>query len=464
MDEEQILTLNKKKSDYSQMIKTTVALVIEKCTNPAAPLSLELATIRAAIPHNVIAATRKPPVADDSVVAITTEDSHQVTYARKKTTDGETKYTKLFLDLSQHAHDTGTQIEVGPQHHILPVEMWGKPPKQSDDAHNDETDADADPGPHDSWEAIRPRTQAIIGPYTTAFPRDIGWSLQGASAQTTKKGPDWLSDLTISRLTEHFTSHITRGARPSCIKAWKEKLGEDDINDYIYTVFRTIASSPIADATEEKQWNKLLQRATYVRNRDPKAPTNMCRLCNTCTESIAHLFQCRKTAPLWRECMHTCRMILGSPQPSDARRAIIFNVRQTGNGYVMLPELARSFIRHIYNSFYHDFSNVDIQGTHFRWQHTYYTACKSFYEALQRYAHGIRLLYIRRRYTGLSDTVPKEARDRYEKVLTIEMDGTHTIQPSLTAELDRAKARSDAIDKIIRENAAAQAYGSSGAR
>jgi len=36
MDEEQTLTLNKKKGDYTQMIKTTVALVIEKCTNPAA--------------------------------------------------------------------------------------------------------------------------------------------------------------------------------------------------------------------------------------------------------------------------------------------------------------------------------------------------------------------------------------------------------------------------------------------
>jgi len=48
-------------------------------------------------------------------------------------------------------------------------------------------------------------------------------------------------------------------------------------------------------------------------------------------------------------------------------------------------------------------------------------------------------------------------------VLTIEKDGTHTIDQSLTAELDRAKARSDAIDRIIRNNAAAQAYGNSGA-
>ena len=47
--------------------------------------------------------------------------------------------------------------------------------------------------------------------------------------------------------------------------------------------------TPLSDATEEKEWRKMLQRAFFVRNRDTeriKAGTTQCRLGCGCEESM----------------------------------------------------------------------------------------------------------------------------------------------------------------------------------
>ena len=51
--------------------------------------------------------------------------------------------------------------------------------------------------------------------------------------------------------------------------------------------------TPLSDPTEERQWHKLVQRATYVRNRNPNEQSHVCRICRKHEESILNLFQCQ---------------------------------------------------------------------------------------------------------------------------------------------------------------------------
>eukprot|EP00966_Prymnesium_polylepis_P190870 4423478-Prymnesium_polylepis.1 len=85
--------------------------------------------------------------------------------------------------------------------------------------------------------------------------------------------------------------------------------------------------TPLSDATEERQWRKLVHRATFVRNRKHKqAPQNQCRLCGREEETIMHLFRCEKTKPLWKECISFCTDTLDADPPTKLPEAIIFNI------------------------------------------------------------------------------------------------------------------------------------------
>ena len=136
---------------------------------------------------------------------------------------------------------------------------------------------------------------AIIGEKTTAFPRNVGWHMEEQTACTKGSGlPRKLSDITIHAVTEYHTKRITQGAQPSCIENWHIKLGL--AAPYSKIPFKKIFKSfgtPLSDPTEERQWRKLVHRATYVRNRNPKEQSHVCRLCRKHEESILNLFQCQ---------------------------------------------------------------------------------------------------------------------------------------------------------------------------
>eukprot|EP00966_Prymnesium_polylepis_P214570 4969030-Prymnesium_polylepis.1 len=80
-----------------------------------------------------------------------------------------------------------------------------------------------------------------------------------------------LSDLTIHTVTAHLTSIITKDKGPNCVKIWEQDVGPNVPFDKVFVSMDT----PLSDATEERQWRKLVQRATFVRNRKHKqAPQN----------------------------------------------------------------------------------------------------------------------------------------------------------------------------------------------
>ena len=57
--------------------------------------------------------------------------------------------------------------------------------------------------------------------------------------------------------------------RPNCEANWQSRIRGPPIPwEKIWPTLGT----PLSDATEERNWRKLLHRAIFVRNRDPKAP------------------------------------------------------------------------------------------------------------------------------------------------------------------------------------------------
>ena len=101
----------------------------------------------------------------------------------------------------------------------------------------------------------------IGGPVTTTLPVDAGWFMRGQSPCARSGHERMWSDLTISSITDHLTQRLVEGVRPNCEKAWRRRIqGSIAWND----IWKSIGTE-LSDATEEKQWRKLLHRAIFVR-------------------------------------------------------------------------------------------------------------------------------------------------------------------------------------------------------
>ena len=123
--------------------------------------------------------------------------------------------------------------------------------------------------------------------------------------------------------------------------------------------------TPISDATEEKDWRKMLHRATFVRNRDPKAETHDCRLrCRCKDESMLHIVQCGKTKPFWKMVFRFIKDVFGEEPPINIPTAVIFNIDNLVD-MTLYSIGARAFIRHAFSCFYKDFAKVSLDGKQF---------------------------------------------------------------------------------------------------
>ena len=376
------------------------------------------------------AAKPKEPT-DGQLVAITNPATKHTSYARTEDTSLGRVYHELWLDLSQRPHDTGRTITPGARDLLQPVELWDDTPTEPAPAQATQQEAAERPP------ALPP---AIIGPKTAAYPRNVGWHMKHQTPYTDSKVPRKLSDLTIHNVTQYLTSFITANAQPSCVVNWPKKLGQPIPLATVFASFGT----PLSDPTEERQWRKLVHRATFVRNRDPNGP-QQCWLCGTHVERILHLFECEQTAPYWRTCIAFCVQVLGVKRPANIRNAVIFGI---DGPTTLLPEEARAFLRHAYNRFYHDFANVDVKLVPFHPVVTYAHALRSFRDAVYRYGMQLRVLYNTRRYSTLEGTAPEEARKRYPRLITIGAEGGFALSDALSNTVDQAlKRATDALDR-----------------
>ena len=134
-------------------------------------------------------------------------------------------------------------------------------------------------------------------------------------------------------------------------------------------------------------------------------------------------------------CIEFTKNVLKAPNPQDKRVAIIFGIWSHNT---LGPEIARAFLRHAYNVFYHDFSNVDVKNGRFIWQVTFREAIYSFRNAVLRYAVRLRQLHYTRIYTNLTNQAPQEAYDRYPEVVHIEPAGKHKLTDAFQKAIDAA--------------------------
>ena len=134
-------------------------------------------------------------------------------------------------------------------------------------------------------------------------------------------------------------------------------------------------------------------------------------------ESQLHIVQCKKLKPYWNMVFNFLTTVLGEPYISNPITAIIFNMKSRDS---LLPEPSRAFMRHAFGSFHDAFSQIDLANRPFIHTVVFNETLLSFRSAVLRYAHTIRLLYLKRRFTSLKSKVPPaEARLRFASLVTI---------------------------------------------
>ena len=139
--------------------------------------------------------------------------------------------------------------------------------------------------------------------------------------------------------------------------------------------------TPLSDATEERNWRKMLHRAIFTRNQDPKAPSHACRLnCGCRDASMIHLVQCRYTKAYWIAVMTFVYKILKVPHEHFIQTLIILNISR---GTLINTE-ARAFTRHAFNAFYRDIAMVDTHNKRFNWKKTFKQAMTTYHRAVLR--------------------------------------------------------------------------------
>ena len=283
---------------------------------------------------------------------------------------------------------------------------------------------------------------AIIGPTTTSFPLNQGWYAKGQTPRTKNDSPRNLSSLTIHEITSILTKRLIAGApdkdhRPHCEAEWRIRLTPREFPIIAWEKIWHSLRTPLSDATEEKNWQRLLHRAWDAKNRHPLNPDHTCRLkCKHPNEGMLHMLRCRKAHELWKACETFDKTVLQQTYHSSKREeTMIFNTR---NGH-LIPETSRAFWRHAVGKYYAAATVVNKQNKVFSWQKTYYWTLTGLRDAALRRARNTRLLHINRTYTPLTNQIPQKEQTRFDLLITIHSDGTHTLNPTFVAAITAAK-------------------------
>ena len=338
----------------------------------------------------------------------------------------------MILDKHGRPHLTGSATAPTHDEDVLPTEAWNDEPTIPGTEYGS-------PHLNEIYERVHAKPHAIIGPIVTAYPRNVGWHPE-AKPKTAGpfRRPLKLSDLSIKYLTRLFTDKAIGTAFPNCAKNWRSRMRPLRITSF-KKIFKSFGTR-LSDATEERQWRKFVHRATNVHNRNPSAPNHQCRLCSQEEESMMHLLTCRQVKPLWRAAIKFTTEILGAPPPMVHSLAIAFGQwRRHDDPDPLGPEDARAFLRHVFNHLYHDFANVDLKRSTFKWQRTYLSALITFREAARRRGQTFKHLYASRKFTSLPGLPPEDELKAFPNVIRCPPGGTPRVNPAIDAEIDRAR-------------------------
>ena len=230
--------------------------------------------------------------------------------------------------------------------------------------------------------------------------------------------------------------------RPNCEAAWDARIRQHvDASTTIpwRSVWQSLGT-PLSDPTEEKAWRKLLHRAWDAKNRHPLEPDHSCRLGCGAEESMLHMIACRHARPLWTACLHFCRTTLQEPEATNTITAVIFGMRSSRT---LMSETARALLRHAVGKYYRDVTKIGLNKARPHWTATFRDALIGLAEAAMRYAHKLRLLYVHRKYSNLTEIAPDEARDRFAALIEIRANGTSRLTTEFQQAIDAATRNAD---------------------
>ena len=378
------------------------------------------------VPKAVTDAAKMPTQIEiGTYVVFTPEDDTPDFYAKTEPNSARDpnqppKYHIQKIDTFGTPHNTGTYVSTmhAMRTPVAPATLWIE--YSEEDAHytfqNRGNAAEKD--------EEEPPKIYIAGPPSLTFPIADGWAPADPHPDP-QYAISTLPQLSIKRLTKLFTHHAVETKRPNCEANWQSRIRGPPIPwDEIWPSLGT----PLSDATEERNWRKLLHRAIFVRNRDPKARTHACRLrCGDPDESMLHLITCMYTRPFWNAVRAFVTNVLGEPHARRIDHLIIFN---TISG-AMISTDACAFIRHAVNCFYRDFAMVDTHDRAFTWELTFADAMHSFRSAVFAWAQSIRVFTTIRRHTNQKKQVPSATLQQFYKLVTFTDHGyTFALTPT----------------------------------
>ena len=222
--------------------------------------------VKRAIPQEAIAAAQSNTELEHGGVVYLEPDARPSLYARVERQGDVAIFYKLFIDTHGTPHETGEKVPdwLVARSAIMSAVMWTRLRQEERVGTGGDSDEEI-------------TSLHVYAPTNLAFPAPSGWHPRTQRNDVPDKYKiTCLNQLTIKRLTFHFTQPLIGGKRPNCEAAWNERCGLRSPIPF-HLVWPSLGT-PLSDATEENAWRKLLHRGIFVRNRDPHLPSHNCRL------------------------------------------------------------------------------------------------------------------------------------------------------------------------------------------
>ena len=387
--------------------------------------------LRSQIPDEVIRRTRQPPSFTKNEIVVLTPDGLPNYYARITSEDGDPlQLQKLWIDTHGTPHDTGTTVPFfrAAADGMAKVALW------------EEEDTDYQPFEQEQEDTRRPKKTYICGPATQTYPCEKGWKVGESNPKSKSRTITRLGHLTIKNLTALLTAETVGDARPNCEKNWQSRLPTFDIP---FQKIWPSLGTPLSDATEEKQWRKLLHRGLNVRNRHSTASVaqRKCRRGCDAEESMLHVARCTKATLYWDDVFETAEKVLGDGRPAARDLAIIFNVWNSEGKLPSVP--TRALLRHAFGCYYNDLSKMDTKpGFKMDNAMTFAKLMKNYTRAVTACGEGMAQAAISRQYTNKKLPDRRRTCNQLSRVLAFANQGrAYAVNTNLKSAESNAKQK-----------------------
>ena len=231
---------------------------------------------------------------------------------------------------------------------------------------------------------------APVGVAEASYPHPAGWRIAGSPPGHT------FEHMTVRRLTAAYRDKDI--VEPSCVSAWKGKLGECNMEWVLQRV-----CSPLVTPRDFKNWYRILHRSIRTRNTVKGADVN-CRLCNECIERLSHLAECR----LIREVFEHFREFASHYLPGLILDSRLIYLGLTGP-WKGLPSALSALHIIVWKFVVIAFTRAETENAKFVPDRIWSDAVRRFSVRINAHCERVRLTALKRRNSG--DGYPTELKE-----------------------------------------------------